>query len=193
MEDNKKDKVRLCDYGCGQEASFQLKNGKWCCSKSSNSCPSMKARNSKSTKERHQRGEGFKFSDEDRRKSRISHYSNDAVKNLLVNAKGWELKCHSCGIKEWFGKLIPIELNHIDGNTSNNEVNNLEFLCPNCHSITDNWRGKNINKGHKKVSDEDLIEALSLTSSIRKALQKVGLTAKGGNYSRCYNLLYKKN
>ena len=36
----------LCDYGCGQEAKYQLKNGKWCCSKSSNSCPVNKKKNS---------------------------------------------------------------------------------------------------------------------------------------------------
>lgn len=38
----------LCDYGCGQEAHFQLKNRKWCCSKSWNSCPSMRKKNSNS-------------------------------------------------------------------------------------------------------------------------------------------------
>ena len=35
----------ICDYGCGQEATFQLKSGKWCCSKSVNSCPEMRRRN----------------------------------------------------------------------------------------------------------------------------------------------------
>ena len=34
--------MQLCDYGCGQEAKYQFKNGKWCCSKSFNSCPNMK-------------------------------------------------------------------------------------------------------------------------------------------------------
>ena len=34
--------MKLCDYGCGQEAHFQLKNGKWCCSKHWNSCPQLK-------------------------------------------------------------------------------------------------------------------------------------------------------
>jgi len=40
----------LCDYGCGQEAKYQLKNGKWCCSKSQNSCPKIKNKLSESTK-----------------------------------------------------------------------------------------------------------------------------------------------
>jgi len=38
--------MKLCDYGCGQEAKHQFKNSKWCCSKSHNSCPSMKKINS---------------------------------------------------------------------------------------------------------------------------------------------------
>jgi len=37
----------LCDCGCGQEARYQLKNGKWCCSDSSNKCPSVRQKNSK--------------------------------------------------------------------------------------------------------------------------------------------------
>ena len=40
----------LCNYGCNQKAIYQLKNGKWCCSKSHNSCPAMKKINSKNTK-----------------------------------------------------------------------------------------------------------------------------------------------
>lgn len=42
--------MKICEYGCGQEAKFQLKNGKWCCSKSFNSCPKMREKNSKMNK-----------------------------------------------------------------------------------------------------------------------------------------------
>ena len=38
----------ICEYGCGQEAKYQLKNGKWCCSKSWNSCSCLRSKNSKS-------------------------------------------------------------------------------------------------------------------------------------------------
>ena len=38
----------LCDYGCGQEAKYQLKNGKWCCCKSFNSCPAIRKKNRES-------------------------------------------------------------------------------------------------------------------------------------------------
>ena len=41
----------ICDYGCGQEGFYQLKSGKWCCSKSVNSCPEMRRKNSQGCKE----------------------------------------------------------------------------------------------------------------------------------------------
>ena len=41
----------ICSYGCGQEAIYQLKCGKWCCSKSVNSCPEMRRKNSQGSKE----------------------------------------------------------------------------------------------------------------------------------------------
>jgi len=43
----KKLDIKLCDYGCGQTARYQFKNGKWCCSENQNSCPEMKRKNSK--------------------------------------------------------------------------------------------------------------------------------------------------
>jgi hypothetical protein len=66
---------------------------------------------------------------------------------------------------------------------------NLRALCPNCHSQTDTWRGRNKNSGYKKVSDETLLELLTTESSIRQALLKAGLAAKGNNYDRAKTLL----
>ena len=57
--------MKICDYGCNQDATFQLKNGKWCCSSSVNSCPKMKKKNSESIKELYMLGikiSGFKNS-----------------------------------------------------------------------------------------------------------------------------------
>lgn len=52
--------------------------------------------------------------------------------------------CESCQLTTWFGDPIPLELHHIDGNNTNNNLSNLQLLCPNCHARTDNYRGKNI-------------------------------------------------
>ena len=55
-----------------------------------------------------------------------------------------EYKCSCCGINEWNDKPIILQIDHIDGNTSNNLVENLRYLCPNCHSQTDTWSSKNM-------------------------------------------------
>lgn len=96
-------------------------------------------------------------------------------------------KCNACGLSEWRGKPLTLELEHKDGNNQNNERENLECLCPNCHSLTDTWRGRNKWPGKAKrvkVKDEELVEAFIETGSIRQTLLKVGLVAKGGNYGR---------
>lgn len=62
-------------------------------------------------------------------------------RNLLIDIKGY--KCRKCGIDSYNGEAITLEVNHIDGDAENNSVENLEFLCPNCHSQTPNFRALN--------------------------------------------------
>ena len=95
-------------------------------------------------------------------------------------------KCNNCGIHEWLTQPITLEVDHIDGNHTNNERVNLEGLCPNCHSLTPTWKGKN--KACNKISDEKLSIALNEHSSIRQALLAVEMVAKGANYRRAAKL-----
>lgn len=77
----------------------------------------------------------------------ISRKENHSVlKNRLVKDFNWEWKCFECKRKEWMGKRIPIELEHINGNNKDNRIENLKFLCPNCHALTPTWRGRNIGR-----------------------------------------------
>ena len=62
-----------------------------------------------------------------------------------------EQKCERCGITTWMGEKITLQLHHIDGNKQNNNPENLQILCPNCHSQTDNFCGKNI-KSNKEIT-----------------------------------------
>lgn len=98
--------------------------------------------------------------------------------------------CADCGLSQWKGSPIALEMDHKDGNTDNNNRDNLWAVCPNCHSTTETWRGKNKPRynGEKKVSDTDLIKALQTETSIRRALLSVGLAAKGHNYERAKQL-----
>lgn len=56
---------------------------------------------------------------------------------------GRECKCEICGIKDWQNKSIILQVHHKDGNPKNNDLSNLQILCPNCHSQTDNYCSKN--------------------------------------------------
>lgn len=67
------------------------------------------------------------------------------LKQKLVKEGILEDKCACCGLTEWNGKPIVLQLHHIDGNHNNNCLENLQILCPNCHSQTENFCG-NSNK-----------------------------------------------
>lgn len=47
--------------------------------------------------------------------------------------------CLICGINEWKGQKLNLEIDHIDGNSTDNRIENLRFLCPNCHSQTNSF------------------------------------------------------
>lgn len=113
--------------------------------------------------------------------------SRKKLRKELIEIKGY--KCEICKIDKWLEQPISLELDHIDGNNKNDELTNVRLLCPNCHSQTPNFRGRNINQGKQKISDEILLEALQNTENIRQALIAVGLTPKGGNYKRATKLL----
>lgn len=72
-----------------------------------------------------------------------THYSSSLLRNKLIKSgiKTFE-KCEECGITEWNGKPIVIQLHHKDGDSSNNELDNIAELCPNCHSQTENYSRK---------------------------------------------------
>lgn len=71
---------------------------------------------------------------------RINSYR---LKNKLLSEKIMQPVCCSCELSTWLDKTIPLELDHIDGNSENNSLNNLRLLCPNCHALTETYRGKN--------------------------------------------------
>lgn len=66
------------------------------------------------------------------------------VKNRIIEQNLIPYKCEKCGITEWKGKLLSLHLDHKNGNNKDNHLENLRFLCPNCHSLTDSYCGKNI-------------------------------------------------
>ena len=73
-----------------------------------------------------------------------STYTNtNCLRKRLVGEGYKPSKCESCGLTEWLGKPIKLELHHKNGNNSDNRLDNLLVLCPNCHAYTNTYRGKN--------------------------------------------------
>jgi len=109
-------------------------------------------------------------------------------KKLLLES---DFTCSMCHNKEWLEKPIPLEIDHIDGNNSNWNKNNVRAVCLNCHAQTYTFRGRNINTGRKIVSDLELIKCINESKNIRQTLIKAKLTPKGLNYERVRTLMFK--
>lgn len=68
------------------------------------------------------------------------------LKRRLLAAGMLAERCATCGIHEWRGRPISLELHHVNGNGDDKRIHNLELLCPNCHSQTDTWGGRNCSR-----------------------------------------------
>lgn len=197
--------TELCHYGCGNVALFKNNSGNLMCCTSANSCPANRRKNSEKCKEGYENGlrdakaiyDAKSQDAKDRMNWNKGNFNADFIyngkgnhKQVLIQERGYRCEC-CCG-EIWMGKPIPLELEHVDGDNRNNVKDNLKLLCPNCHAQTPTYRGRGINTGRKTVDDQTLMQAiLDNNYVILKALQSVGMTPKGTNYNRCYDLITK--
>ena len=132
-----KKKPKFC-LNCGNE--LQNKQTKYCCQK----C--QVDYQQKQWEEKWFSGEISGFSETD-------HWGNipDRIRTYLFNK--YDSKCSKCGWGEVnpFTGRVPLEVEHIDGDFTNNRPENVTLLCPNCHSLTATYRGANSGKGRRKT------------------------------------------
>lgn len=69
------------------------------------------------------------------------------LKLRLLAAGLKENRCERCGIEDWRGQPLSMALHHVNGDGKDNRLENIVFLCPNCHAQTPNYGGRN---GHRR-------------------------------------------
>lgn len=193
-----------CSYGCGNPARFINKSKKLMCSDRSTKCPAIREKNRRGAKDAYASGkrdsskaryEGLPQATKDRMawsRGKIlsvdfSYGGKGQHKKALIEERGhW---CECCNNSTWLDEPIPLELEHCDGDNKNNTKENLLLLCPNCHAKTRYYRGRNINTGKIKVTDEQIKEQIDKGLNTRQILLAVGLTPKGANYDRVNKLI----
>lgn len=105
-------------------------------------------------------------------------------KEILIRERGY--KCECCGLSEWLSQPITLQVHHIDFNNQNHSLDNLQLLCPNCHSFTENF-SKNVFK--KSISEDEFVDALKNSPTIHQALLKLHLSTGQENYRRARRLI----
>lgn len=178
---------KLCEYGCGLEAKYTLKNKKSCCKKSPNKCLGLRKKNSAGIIKAFESGNKSKINifgknrgwskgknllTDDRIRGKYKKFSdifcinspvrNSYLRKLIFQNNLMEYKCNNtnCNIlSEWLGQKIVLELDHINGIHNDNRIENLRFLCPNCHSQTETFnRVKNTHIISKKGVNDNMIK-----------------------------------
>ena len=69
--------------------------------------------------------------------------TRSGIRRRIIEENLLPYKCNECGISEWNGKKLSLHLDHINGSGWDHKISNLRLLCPNCHSQTTTYTGRN--------------------------------------------------
>lgn len=112
-----------------------------------------------------------------------SKIKRDQIKNIIIKENLIEYICSDCGNDGiWNNKVMSLQLDHINGVRNDNRIENLRFLCPNCHSQTETFCNKNLNS--KKIDDFDIDEIINI---FNKCLSITDVIVNMGIYDNTKN------
>lgn len=110
-----------------------------------------------------------------------------SLKTKILKENLLPYRCQRCGCDgHWEGGIISLQLHHKDGNHQNNNLDNLEFLCPNCHALTDSWCKNNRNNS---FDENSFLKEIRSGKTIRQSLLAIGLSDGSVNYKKAYQVL----
>lgn len=114
--------------------------------------------------------------------------STQGIKKFLFKNLLKDEICEDCGISNMYNnKPLTLQLHHIDGNSSNNKMENFQILCPNCHSQTPSFRSK------KLLLDEEILNACHGSSTISEVINKLKRYPSGHLYKRIELIIKEHN
>jgi len=103
-----------------------------------------------------------------------SKHARNVLRRYILNNDLIPYKCAICGITHWNNKALSLELDHINGINNDNRLENLRFLCPNCHSQTTTYGSRNQQKNESKYEiTEDLRQLVESTYEKEKSVKRV--------------------
>lgn len=109
--------------------------------------------------------------------ARFETLSPEGRRKRVIHEQGGA--CARCKLSTWLGEPLTLEIDHKDGDNGHNSRENLEGLCPNCHSLTPTWRGRNKRKHHGALDVPLLRSDVEGGKSLSQALKDQGRCGKG--------------
>lgn len=137
-----------------------------------------------------------------------SKHNRNTLRRRIISENLIPYRCKICGISKWNNKTLSLELDHVNGINTDNRLENLRFLCPNCHSQTFTYGSRNQQKNESdyEISDElrKLVEDaynkyhnIKTTSSVlgirRKVVNKIVVESGQKHSNQKYVIRYDKN